>query len=221
MIILSPDRSQYLLLSEALKDVPGRQFERHRHPAVILDRATGPGTQVWGWWTSGSPARPCLLWSTGRGWGATVVEPAVVGAQGYERGFWLHRLTLLDRALARALGPCSTLHELELQVPSAGFGPDVDGGELSGSVLWGVRLLRAAHGIDRDAESGPGPTAPRVAGTEGAVDEELARHALVPTLAKACPTPPRTEIVPPAASASKLEKNQRETPDQGRNVQNG
>jgi hypothetical protein len=192
MIILSPGQTQYLLFSEALKDVPGRQYEQHRHPAVILDRATGPGTQVWGWWTRSRPARPCLLWSAARGWGATAVAPEVVGADGYERAFWSHRSNLLDLALARALGPYPTLQELELQVPSAGLGLGRDGGELLVGLLWGVRLLRAAHSIDRGAEYRPWRTFPWDAGIEGEVDEELARHALIPTLAKVSPTHART-----------------------------
>jgi hypothetical protein len=202
MIILSRDQTQYLQFSEALKDIPGRKLEHHRHPAVVLDRATGPGTHLWGWWTCGRPARPCLLWWTGGGWGATVVEPEADGADGYERTSWLHRLTLLDRALARALGPCPTLHELELQVPSAVFGRGRDGCDVSMGLLWGIRLLRAAHSTERDAESGSVRPVPRAAGVEGAVDEELARHALIPTLAKAAPTHPRLVVATRAGSGS-------------------
>jgi len=183
-MIVSPGHTQYLLFSEALKDVPGRRYEQHRHPAVVLDGATGPGTQVWGWWTRGTPGRPCLLWSAARGWGATVVAPEVVGADGYERAYWSHRIKLLDVALARASGPSRTLQELELQVSSAGFGLGRDGGELLVGLLWGVRMLRAAYSMDRSAESRPWRTLPRDAGIEGEVDEELARHALIPTLAK-------------------------------------
>ena len=191
MIILSPGQTQHLLFSEALKDIPGCQYEQHRHPAVILDRATGSETQVRGWWTRGRPARPCLLWSAARGWGATAVAPEVVGADGYERVFWSHRVKLLDLALARAMGPYPTLQELELQVPSAGFGPGQDGGELLEGLLWGVRLLRGAHRMDRGADSRPWRTVRRDAGIEGEVDEELARHALIPTLGKAGLTRPQ------------------------------
>jgi hypothetical protein len=188
MIILSPAESQYLRLGEGLKRVPGRLYEQHGHPAVILDRATGPGAQVWGWWTGGRPARPCLLWSSRQGWGATVVEPAAVDAEGYERALWWHRVKLLDLALARALGPCPTLEELELKVPSAGFGRGQDSCGLHRGVLWGIRLLRAAREMDRSARVRHPYRPPQGAGVEGAVDEELARHALIPTLAKASPT---------------------------------
>jgi hypothetical protein len=185
MILQSPAHTQYLLFSEVLKDIPGRQYEQHRHPAVIFDRVTGPGTQVWGWWTRGTPARPCLLWSGGRGWGATVVEPEVDGADGFERASWSRRIRMLDRALEYACGPYPSLEELEVQVPSAGLDLGRGGGELAGGLLWGVRRLRAAHLTDRSTDSSTKHGFLLEAWIDGTVDEELARHALIPTLAKA------------------------------------
>lgn len=221
MIILAPDHTPHRRFSVALKVIPGRLYEQHRHPAVILDRATGPGTHVWGWWTGGSPARPCLLWSAGRGWGATVVEPEVVGADGYEHASWSHRIKLLDLALARALGPCPTLQELELQVPSTGFGRGRDGDELSVGLLWGVRLLRAAHSWHRGAESRPWRTLPQLGRTEGAVDEELARHALVPTLVKTSLGHAPGELATGSASRRWGRLNTLKPADQAENAQYG
>jgi hypothetical protein len=185
-ITLSPSHAQYLLFSEALKDLPGRQFEQHRHPAVVLDRTTGPATRVWGWWTQGWPARPCLLWSSGRGWGTTVVEPDLFGAEGYERAFWSHRIKLLDLALARALGPFATLEDLEVHVALTGFGLGSDGAQHQAAVLWGIRHLRAAKASNPRGTARPSGR-PAGAGDEGAVDDDLARHALIPTLAKSRP----------------------------------
>ena len=186
-ITLSPRHTQYLLFSEALKEVPGRQFERHHHPAVVLDRATGPSTRVWGWWTPQHPARPCLLWSSGRGWGTAVVEPDAFDAEGYELAYWSHRIRLLDLALANALGPFATLKDLELHVALSCFGLGSDGVRHQAALLWGIRHLRAATTSDPSGTVHPSD-GPRAARVDGVVDVELARHALVPTLAKSGPS---------------------------------
>jgi hypothetical protein len=186
-ITLSPGHTQYLLFSEALKDVAGRRFEQHDHPVVVLDRATGPTTRVWGWWTPGHPARPCLLWSSGRGWGTTVVEPDTLDAEGYERAFWSHRIKLLDLALANALGPVATLEDLELHATLTCFGLGSDGVRHQAAVLWGVRHLRAATASSPSGTVRPSDR-PTRAGIDGVVDDELARHALIPTLAKSRPS---------------------------------
>ena len=108
-------RAQYLQLSECLKRASGQDFERHRHPAVVVDRMTGPEVRVWGWW-AGDGDVPCLLWAGGLGWSAAMVLPDEFDSEGYERAFWSHRIKLLDLALANALGPATTLEDLELQV---------------------------------------------------------------------------------------------------------
>jgi hypothetical protein len=182
------DRSQYLLLSEQLKRLPGSTFEAHHHPAVVLDLATGPGTQVWGWWTDeigGDPARPCLLWAAELGWSATVVEPDMFDSEGYERAFWSHRIKLLDLALANALGPCPSLEDLELQVVSdETLGADSRARELRDSLLWGILELESARTCRSDATfasaAGPG----QAYGVRGSVDEELVAGVLSPSFAK-------------------------------------
>jgi hypothetical protein len=187
MITLSPSQTPFLLFSELLEDIPGREYEQHRHPAVILDRAMGPGTQVWGWWTRGRPARPCLLWCGERGWGAAVVDPQLLGLGPYEHASWPHRIRMLDRALATALGPYPTLDELERHIPSAGLDHGRDDCDISAAVSWGVRTLRAARMTNRRVGRRLPREFPLGAEIHGELDEELARHALIPTLAKAAP----------------------------------
>ena len=187
MTTLTPGQSQYLLLSERLKQLPGSKFETHHHPAVIVDLATGPSTRVWGWWTDeteGQPALPCLLWAGELGWSATVVEPDVFDSEGYERSFWSHRIKLLDLAIANALGPCPTLEQLELHVAAdESFGPSARAGQLRGALLWGILELEAARARSdhTGALSGPRPTGD----LRGTVDEELVAHMLSPAFAKA------------------------------------
>jgi hypothetical protein len=180
-------QAEYLLLSDALKQLPGRAFEGHGHPAVVLDRASGPSVRVWGWWSGESPALPCLVWCGARGWSATVVEPDTLDSEGYEREFWSHRIKLLDLALANALGPYPALEDLELNVAAvANWGLGARATEVKRAMSWGILHLRSArarptdHGFDgRDPQTVP------AADMEGVVDAELARHALIPTLAKA------------------------------------
>jgi len=89
--------TEFWVLSDALKQCRGRDFEGHRHPAVVVDRATGPSVRVWGWWTQDNPAIPCLLWCGQRGWSATLVEPDELDSPGYELAFWSHRITGLNQ----------------------------------------------------------------------------------------------------------------------------
>jgi hypothetical protein len=181
-------QTQYLNLTESLKRLPGTDFERHRHPAVLLDRATGPDFRVWGWWSGVDRELPCLLWAGELGWSATVVEPDGFDSEGYERVFWAHRVKLLDLALANAVGPCRTLEDLELRVASH----TSDTAGISWSVprralLWGILQLRAAR-AHRASIVGTGGGRRRplsaVSGAAGSVDEELVRYGLVPSLAK-------------------------------------
>ena len=182
---LTAGQAEYMWFSDALKRLPGHSFENHGHPAVVLDRVSGPSTRVWGWWTQGSPALPCLLWCGKRGWSATVVEPDALDSQGYERVFWSHRIKLLDLALANALGPYPRLEDLEMHAAAdASFGPGVHGSDVKAAMLWGILQLRSAlttnqghEGEVRRRHHGAGTSA-------GIVDEELTRHALIPTLAK-------------------------------------
>lgn len=175
--------AEYLHLSDALKQLRGVDFEAYDHPAVLVDRATPAATRVWGWWADAEPAVPCLLWASERGWSATVVEPAELDGAGYERAFWSHRIVLLDLSLANALGPCSTLEELELKVAAEGsFGFGTWAVQLRSAVLWGILQLRAARAQGRRTTPEDGPL---VQGARCSVDDELARHGLVPTLAKA------------------------------------
>lgn len=179
---LSASQAQYLALSAALSEFTGRAFEAHRHPAVLLDRATGPSTRVWGWWAETDPPLPCLLWSGEHGWSATVVEPDDLDSEGYERDFWAHRIKLLDIALANALGPYPTLEDLELRVNgAASFGIGNRDDATRHAMRWGVLQLRAARA--RFGTPLANPDQCTVAGS-GTVDEELARHALLPTLPK-------------------------------------
>lgn len=158
--------AEYLALSNSLKRLPGTDFEDHDHPAVVLDRATGPTTRVWGWWADNQPPLPCLLWVSERGWSATVVEPDALDSEGYERAFWSHRVNLLDIALACALGPYPTLDELEEQIAIEGaFGFGERGDRLQAAVHWGIVQLRAAQ-----SARGACPTAPGVCPLEGGQD---------------------------------------------------
>ena len=176
--------AQYLALSEGLKQLPGSEFEKYRHPAVVLDLATGPDVRVWGWWTGGDSELPCLLWTGELGWSATVVEPDMFDSEGYERVFWSHRIKLLDLALANAVGPCKTLKALELRVAGdPGYGLDASFKQPNRGLLSGIIQLRAARahraGVTRGgADVRPMPLA---TGMRGGMDEELARFGLVPT----------------------------------------
>jgi hypothetical protein len=180
-------QAQYLALSESLKRLPGSDFERYAHPAVVLDRATGPGLRVWGWWSGGDRELPCLLWSGELGWSATVVEPDALGSAGYEQLFWAHRVKLLDLALANAIGPCRTLEDLELRVASHAD-PDADAAWAGPrrALLWGILQLRAAraHRASVVGRGVHGRPLRAVTGAAGSVDAELVRHGLVPSLPK-------------------------------------
>jgi hypothetical protein len=166
-LALSGALAEYLSLSDCLKRLPGSEFETHDHPAVVLDRATGPSTQVWGWWADDESTLPCLVWRSARGWSAAVVEPDELDSEGYERPSWTHRVKLLDLALATAIGPCATIAELESQVAadgSFGFGENAE--DVQMAVLSGLVRLRATH-------AGHGSVEP--------VELEDARRGLVPT----------------------------------------
>ena len=188
--------AEYLHLSDALKQLRGVDFETHDHPAVALDGATPPATRVWGWWADAQPVQrplPCMLWASERGWSATVVEPGELDGAGYERAFWSHRIGLIDLCLANALGPFPTLEELELNVAAEGsFGFGTWAAQIRSAVLWGILQLRAARAQSRRT---PPDEAPLVPGVSCSVDDELARHGLVPTLAKAIwsDEPPATD----------------------------
>jgi hypothetical protein len=182
-------RAQYLLLSGALMRLPGRTFEVHGHPAVVLDIATGPRTRVWGWWapeTAERPAVPCLLWAGELGWSATAVEPDMFDSEGWERAFWSHRIKLLDLALAGALGPFPTLEDLQLQVTAeADAGPGYRAEEVTGALLWGILRLRAARARQSEVAVGARPRLlPPFVVAQGMVDEELSGHDLGPDVVK-------------------------------------
>jgi len=179
--------AEYLHLSDALKQLRGVEFETHDHPAVVIDVATPPATRVWGWWADaqepGQQPVPCVLWATERGWSATIVEAGELDGAGYERAFWSHRIGLIDLSLANALGPFPTLEELELNVAAEGsFGFGTWAVQLRSAVLWGILQLRAARAQGRRTTP---DEVPLVQGVSCSVDDELARHGLVPTLAKA------------------------------------
>jgi hypothetical protein len=187
MTLEARKQAQYQALSQRLKRLAGSEFETYHHPAVILDRATGPEVRVWGWWSGGDSELPCMLWAGDLGWSATVVEPDAFDTEGYERVFWSHRIKLLDLALANCLGPSKTLEDLELRVagdPTNGL--DASWADLQGGLLWGVVQLRAARahrGRIVGGGAGVRPLSP-TAGMPGSFDEELARHGLLPTLPK-------------------------------------
>jgi hypothetical protein len=186
MTALTASQLQYLWFSDALKRLPGQAFENHHHPAVVLDRVSGPSTRVWGWWTQGDPALPCLLWCGEQGWSATVVEPDALDTKGYERVFWSHRIKLLDLALANALGPCRSLEELEMYAAAdASFGLGTPGSTVKASMLWGILQLRSARTANLSQVRGDRLGQQADQWPAGVIDEELTRHALVPTLAKA------------------------------------
>lgn len=170
-------KAEYVALTSALKGCPGELFEQHDHPAVLLDQVTGSPVRVWGWW--GNPGRelPCLLWCSSRGWFATVVPAEHAGAPGYELPHWSHRIKLLDRALAQAIGPHASLGLLELHLLLGSYGT-----ALKDAVLWGIVQLRAAH--QRTGRSGTHRHNDDPPGTAARVDEELARHGLAPTMFK-------------------------------------
>ena len=186
MIASHARQAELVTLSDALKQLHGWEFETHAHPAVVLDPATGPSVRVWGWWTAGDPARPCVLWCGRRGWSVAVVEPDIFDSQGYELAVWAHRIKLLDLALANAVGPHRRLEELELHVASeASFGTGPHASAVRDAVLWGIIQLRAAR-ARKPGQAAAGWRAPAAGSMRsGVVDEELARHALIPSLAKA------------------------------------
>ena len=188
MIAVTASQAQYLWFSDALKRLPGQAFENHRHPAVVLDRVSGASTRVWGWWTPstpGTPALPCLLWCGEHGWSATVVEPDMFDTAGYERVFWSHRIKLLDLALANAIGPCQSLEDLEMSAAAeASFGIGVPGSVVRAAMLWGIVQLRSARAANLGQVTEPRLGGPAERPQAGVIDEELTRHALVPTLAK-------------------------------------
>jgi hypothetical protein len=178
-------KAQYLLLSGLLMLVPGAAFERHPHPATVLDLATGPRTSVWGWWSEplegGAPV-PCLLWAGELGWSATTVEPDVFDTEGYECSFWSHRIKLLDLAVANATGPLPTLDELRQRV-SADVDPDLGerSAAMAGALLWGILQQQAARTRLGDVvgDRSVPPTMIR-----GAVDDTLDRGHLGPDRVK-------------------------------------
>lgn len=188
--------AEYLALSDALKRLPGTAFEDHDHPAVILERATGPTFRVWGWWATGTRL-PCLLWASDHGWSATTVEPDEFDSEGYERVFWCHRIKLLDLALGSALGPCPTLARLELLVASdpgqslAGYA-----GATSTGLLWGIVQLRAARAGSSTSAGTRVQPLPPFTGTDAALDQELLRHGLSPTHPKPTPGNPKSHDNP-------------------------
>lgn len=178
-------REEFLALSDALKRCRGQEFEEHSHPAALLERATSPSVRVWGWWTNSDRELPCLLWCSERGWFATVVEPDGIDEPGYELSFWSHRVKLLDLALANALGPHPTLGLLELHVAADStlvLGPY--GSAVREALLWGIFQLRAARQGSRQCNVTAGGDRPATSTAAGMVDEELAQHALIPSLAK-------------------------------------
>lgn len=184
MIASRTRQAEFLKLSEDLKQFRGLDFEDHDHPGVMLDRATDPSVRVWGWWTPDDPGIPCLLWCGKWGWSATLVEPDELGSPGYELAFWSHRIKLLDLALANALGPHPTLGELELHIAAdASTAPGLQGSGNAEVMLWGIRQLRIARsqGHRRTLEC---PATSEEGARRGVIDQELARHALIPTLAK-------------------------------------
>ena len=180
-------RAEFLSLGDDLKRCRGQEYEDHDHPAVLMDRATNPSVRVWGWWADTEPRLPCILWSSERGWSATVVEPDGIDAPGYELAYWSHRVKLLDLALANALGPFRTLTSLELHVAGDTTPPILDphAFHLREALLWGIVQLRAA----RVQEPYPGVAEVSLATVRGPVgagriDDELTKHALAPTIAK-------------------------------------
>jgi hypothetical protein len=182
-------RAQYLLLSGLLMLVPGVAFERHRHPATILDLATGPRTSVWGWWSEpvdGEPPVPCLLWAGDLGWSATTVEPDVFDTEGYERSSWSHRITLLDLAIANATGPLPTLEALRRRV-SDDLDPNLGDRAvaLGGALLWGIVQQQAARTRLGDVAGDPSIRPSAIRGSvRGTVDDALDREQLGPDRVK-------------------------------------
>lgn len=186
MSLAARKHAQYLMMSDRLKRLAGEEFERHQHPAIILDRASGPGVRVWGWWTVAGDL-PCVLWAGDLGWSATAVGPDTFDSEGYERAFWSHRIKLLDLALANALGPARTLEDLELQVASdTSYGLDLTWTGVKGALLWGILQLRAARAQRRQIVRGGAAVRPMITPEFcGVTDDDLVQHGLAPTLAKA------------------------------------
>lgn len=190
MVTAIDSQAEFRALTNALKSCSGAEFETHAHPATLLDRVTGPAVQVWGWWALTAPRQlPCVMWCTERGWSVTAVEPDEIGSPGYELAHWSHRVKLLDLALANALGPHRNLGTLELYVAADStlqlgpFGP-----QLKDEMLWGIVQQRAARSRAARKPSASHRGATQVAGR---VDAELARYALLPTLAKKSPGSPK------------------------------
>jgi hypothetical protein len=167
--------AEFRSLSDALKCRRGVEFEEDEHPAALVDRATGPSVQVWGWWTATAPRLACLLWSSERGWSATVVEPAEVGAPGYELAHWSHRIQLLDLALANAVGPHATLGLLELHVAlDATLGLSPFGSVPVDSLTWGIARLRTG-GPGLDGQAVASATLPPTDGEESRIHTSWVR----------------------------------------------
>lgn len=180
-------QAEFLQLSERLKKLPGFEFEKYHHPAVVLDRAFGPDFRVWGWWTGGDHALPCLLWVGERGWSATVVEPDMLDGEGYECAFWSHRIKLIDLAIANALGPYKTLQDLETRVAGdLSYGLDACWTGLRQGLLWGIIQLRVARAQQVPTMGARATLSPMPAGAprRDAIDDELERHRLLPTMPK-------------------------------------
>jgi len=158
---------------------------------------------MWGWWTAGEWPSPCMLWSGERGWSATVVEPDQVDGPGYELAHWSHRIKLLDLAIANAIGPYRSLSLLELNVAAdTTLGLGAGGPAVREALLWGIVQLRAARAQrTAPARAAGSQTDLGLYGGHGTVDEELARYALVPTLAKPRTSLSRTEHKDPSVTA--------------------
>jgi len=187
MFTFEEARDELLSLGEDLKRCRGKEYEDHDHPAVLVDRATRPSVRVWGWWADTEPRLPCILWSSERGWSATVVEPDDIDGPGYEMAYWSHRVKLLDLALANALGPYRTLPALELHVAGDTTPPILDphGFQVRQALLWGIVQLRAARA--QKQHTGVAEVWQIKIGESfqtAAIDDELRKHALAPTLAK-------------------------------------
>jgi hypothetical protein len=178
-------RTEYLVLSGLLTVVPAGTCARHRHPAHVLDLATGPRTSVWGWWAEpvgGESPVPCLLWAGELGWSAAAVEADTLDGRGYATSSWSQRATLLDLALANATGPFRTVDQLCQRV-SDDVHPDLGdrSAAVAGALLWGILQQQAAR--TRLGHVATGSRVPRVA-VRGVVDDALDRGHLSPDRVK-------------------------------------
>lgn len=170
-------KAEFDALTCALKRFPGELFEQHGHPAVLLDLATGSSVRVWGWWGNAQRELPSLLWCSERGWFATVVQPDDADAPGYELPHWSHRINLLEKALANAMGPHPSLGLLELHLLLGSYRAAI-----KDAVLWGILQLRAAH--HRTGRSANHRYDDDAHPTPARIDEELTHHGLAPTVFK-------------------------------------